>query len=184
MNVPTEELQAFERICFQIEQAWWFYEDHYRERDASLPKLNLREFTLAGARSACGGDGSGSGGGGGGRRAGPTPTHRALTHTRSRAHAMRLLAVFQHVPMLQRFVGRFDIVFQRFLDYKHSVPVCGAILLSPAMDKCVLVKGWSAKAGWSFPRGKINQQEEMHKCATREVRTYTAAAGLAHIQAC
>ena len=37
--------------------------------------------------------------------------------------------------------------------------------------KCILVKGWKSSAGWGFPKGKINQDEEPHKCAVREVRT-------------
>jgi hypothetical protein len=47
VNVPTEELSSFERICFQIEQAYWFYEDFYREKEPSLPHYTLREFAAA-----------------------------------------------------------------------------------------------------------------------------------------
>ena len=36
-----------ERICFQIEEAQWFYEDFIRPLDASLPSLSLRDFSLA-----------------------------------------------------------------------------------------------------------------------------------------
>jgi len=78
--------------------------------------------------------------------------------------------VFEHVPLLRRYAGHVDTIFQKFLDYKFKVPVCGAAILSPGMDKCLLVKGWSSGAGWSFPRGKINQGEDMDKCAIREVR--------------
>jgi mRNA-decapping enzyme subunit 2 len=44
LNVPEEDLETFERICFQIEQAHWFYEDFYREKDGSLPAFSLRHF--------------------------------------------------------------------------------------------------------------------------------------------
>eukprot|EP00028_Trichosphaerium_sp_Am-I-7-wt_P004848 CAMPEP_0168525358 /NCGR_PEP_ID=MMETSP0405-20121227/11248_1 /TAXON_ID=498012 /ORGANISM="Trichosphaerium sp, Strain Am-I-7 wt" /LENGTH=290 /DNA_ID=CAMNT_0008547841 /DNA_START=44 /DNA_END=916 /DNA_ORIENTATION=+ len=44
INCPEEEW-AFERICFQIEQAHWFYEDFYRENDDKLPQMNLRVFS-------------------------------------------------------------------------------------------------------------------------------------------
>jgi len=37
--------------------------------------------------------------------------------------------------------------------------------------QCILVKGWKSSAGWGFPKGKINQDEEPHKCAVREVHT-------------
>ena len=35
-----------ERICFQVEEAQWFYEDFIRPLDPGLPSLNLRDFCL------------------------------------------------------------------------------------------------------------------------------------------
>jgi hypothetical protein len=46
LNLPQEELRSFDRLFFQLEQAWWFYEDFERERDRSLPKLQFRDFCL------------------------------------------------------------------------------------------------------------------------------------------
>jgi mRNA-decapping enzyme subunit 2 len=46
VNLPHEELQSVERICFQIEEAQWFYEDFIRPLDPALPSLNLRRFAL------------------------------------------------------------------------------------------------------------------------------------------
>ena len=43
-NLPREELESVERICFQVEEAQWFYEDFVRPLDPSLPSLNLRQF--------------------------------------------------------------------------------------------------------------------------------------------
>lgn len=57
----------------------------------------------------------------------------------------------------------------QFIEYKSRVPVRGAILLNPDLDHCVLVRGMKASASWSFPRGKINQDEEDDVCAVREV---------------
>lgn len=59
--------------------------------------------------------------------------------------------------------------YQEFLAYKTRVPVRGAIMLNEAMDQVVLVKGWKKGARWSFPRGKINKDEEDLDCAIREV---------------
>lgn len=59
--------------------------------------------------------------------------------------------------------------FEEFLQYKTRVPVRGAILLNEAMDSTVLVKGWKKGANWSFPRGKINKNEDDLDCAIREV---------------
>jgi mRNA-decapping enzyme subunit 2 len=63
--------------------------------------------------------------------------------------------------------------FEEFLQYKTRVPVRGAILLNEAMDSTVLVKGWKKGANWSFPRGKINKDEDDLDCAIREVNEET-----------
>lgn len=46
INLPKEELESVERICFQVEEAQWFYEDFIRPLDPELPSLNLRNFCL------------------------------------------------------------------------------------------------------------------------------------------
>jgi hypothetical protein len=38
------------------------------------------------------------------------------------------------------------------------------------MDKVLLVKGWSNKSSWGFPKGKINKDEKEIDCAAREVQ--------------
>jgi mRNA-decapping enzyme subunit 2 len=44
VNAPHEELQSVERICFQLEEAQWYYEDFIRPLDPGLPSMNLRVF--------------------------------------------------------------------------------------------------------------------------------------------
>ncbi|CAI2167837.1 9478_t:CDS:2 [Funneliformis geosporum] len=102
INVPEEELASVERICFQIEQAHWFYEDF-------------------------------------------------------------------HCPLLHQWSHEHEKAFADFMQYKIRVPVCGAIMLNETMEKCVLVKGWSSRSGWGFPKGKINKDEPDSICAAREV---------------
>ena len=46
INLPQEELESVERICFQVEEAQWYYEDFVRPLDPELPSLNLRNFCL------------------------------------------------------------------------------------------------------------------------------------------
>lgn len=46
INLPKEELLQVERICFQVEEAQWYYEDFIRPLDPDLPSLNLKTFCL------------------------------------------------------------------------------------------------------------------------------------------
>ncbi|KNC50783.1 mRNA decapping complex subunit Dcp2 [Thecamonas trahens ATCC 50062] len=45
INLPDEELSSFERICFAIEQAHWFYEDYFCEQHEFLPSMGFRAFS-------------------------------------------------------------------------------------------------------------------------------------------
>ncbi|KAK9471505.1 DCP2-domain-containing protein, partial [Dipodascopsis tothii] len=45
INCPPEELASVERVCFQVEEAHWFYEDFIREQNPQLPSLSLRAFS-------------------------------------------------------------------------------------------------------------------------------------------
>ncbi|KAJ1922647.1 mRNA-decapping enzyme subunit 2 [Tieghemiomyces parasiticus] len=124
INVPDEELASVERVCFQVEQAHWFYEDFVREANPRLPSLSLKKFTAR---------------------------------------------MFSHCPLLHQWANQHERAYRDFLEYKFQVPVCGAIILNTTWDRCLLVKGWAARASWGFPRGKINQDEAEVTCAVREV---------------
>lgn len=126
------------RICFQVEEAQWFYEDFIRPTDPSLPSMSLRNFCMR---------------------------------------------IFAHCPLLAPFSAENHMrAFEEFLQYKTRIPVRGAIMLNQEMDSVVLVKGWKKGANWSFPRGKINKDEDDLDCAIREVYEETGldlrAAGL------
>jgi mRNA-decapping enzyme subunit 2 len=125
IHLPKEDLSSVARICFQVEEAQWFYEDFIRPLDPTLPSMSLRSFCLR---------------------------------------------IFQHCPLLAPFSAENHMrAFEEFMQYKTRVPVRGAILLNEAMDSTVLVKGWKKGANWSFPRGKINKDEDDLDCAVREV---------------
>ncbi|KAK4068199.1 uncharacterized protein Triagg1_7442 [Trichoderma aggressivum f. europaeum] len=125
INLPQEDLSSVARLCFQVEEAQWFYEDFIRPLDPALPSMTLRTFCLR---------------------------------------------IFQHCPLLASFSVENHIkAFEEFLQYKTRVPVRGAIMLNSELDSVVLVKGWKKGASWSFPRGKINKDEDDLDCAVREV---------------
>lgn len=52
--------------------------------------------------------------------------------------------------------------------YKSHIPVRGAIILNTTMDKVLLVTNFNGRA-YSFPKGKINEDETDEACAIREV---------------
>ncbi|KAH6624470.1 hypothetical protein B0J18DRAFT_409922 [Chaetomium sp. MPI-SDFR-AT-0129] len=125
IHLPKEDLSSVARICFQVEEAQWFYEDFIRPLDPALPSMTLRSFCLR---------------------------------------------IFKHCPLLAPFSAENHMrAFEEFMLYKTRVPVRGAILLNEDMDSTVLVKGWKKGASWSFPRGKINKDEDDLDCAIREV---------------
>ncbi|KZM26619.1 5'-(N(7)-methylguanosine 5'-triphospho)-[mRNA] hydrolase [Ascochyta rabiei] len=126
VNLPQEELLSVERICFQIEEAQWFYEDFIRPLDPHcLPSMHLRKFSQL---------------------------------------------MFQHCPLFSAYSAELhQQAYDQFLAYKTRVPVRGAIMLNQDMTHAVLVKGWKKGAKWSFPRGKINKEENDLDCAVREV---------------
>jgi mRNA-decapping enzyme subunit 2 len=46
IHLPKEDLSSVARICFQVEEAQWFYEDFIRPLDPTLPSMSLRTFCL------------------------------------------------------------------------------------------------------------------------------------------
>ena len=95
------------------------------------------------------------------------PLDPSLPSLSLRAFSLR---IFQHCPLFSQWDAQhYTTAFAEFLAYKTRVPVRGAIMLNEDMDQVVLVKGWKKNANWSFPRGKINKDENDLDCAVREV---------------
>ncbi|KAK2604830.1 hypothetical protein N8I77_007728 [Diaporthe amygdali] len=80
------------------------------------------------------------------------------------------LRVLQYWPVTSTVtLDILEKAYDNWVAYKKRIPVRGLIMLNEAMDSAVLVKGWKSSANWSFPRGKINQEEDDLNCAIREV---------------
>jgi mRNA-decapping enzyme subunit 2 len=115
INVPSEELASFERILFLIEQAHWFYMDHYYTEDKRLPKYTMKEFT----------------------------TLNILFHDVDVARTcvpiivmfLNSFLVFESCPFLKPYIHDVDRILLDFMAYKFRVPVCGAILMNETLDK-------------------------------------------------
>ncbi|KAJ9086503.1 mRNA-decapping enzyme subunit 2 [Entomophthora muscae] len=78
--------------------------------------------------------------------------------------------MFQHCPLLHKWSHDHEKYYNDFLTYKLLVPVCGAIILNPTLDKCLFVRGYNSKASWGFPKGKVDLEEDDHFCAIREIK--------------
>ncbi|PWN24080.1 DCP2-domain-containing protein [Microstroma glucosiphilum] len=149
VNLPSEELQRIERICFQVEQAHWFYEDFLRPLNPKLPSLNLRKFSIYILQTA----------------SLSVPLIRQYVSSNNDANSS---GTIQDLSALGGQTYGLEAAFDEFMKYKTRVPVCGAVLLSEDFKSCVLVKGWRSSAAWGFPKGKINQSESHRDCAVRE----------------
>ena len=102
------------------------------------------------------------------------PQNSQLPTYNFKKFAQELLRVSASVvPLIQLYTSNgsnsLNEAFNQFRQYKTRVPVCGAILLSEDWTECVLVKGWGKNASWTFPKGKINQDEDQRDCALREL---------------
>lgn len=62
-----------------------------------------------------------------------------------------------------------DEEFRRFLKYKKSVPVFGALVFNRDLKKILLVKGFGTRQAYTFPKGKRCKGEGEIDCAIREV---------------
>lgn len=155
MNVPESEIASTDRVCFQIEQAHWFYEDFVRDVEPTLPGYTLKRFA--------------------GEMFARCPLLTDFVADRD-VHQIYASFLAYKVGVFCVFTGVFakkndaDLV-DKFI--QTNVPVCGAIILNERLDKILLVKGWSARASWTFPKGKINQNESDANCAIREVMEET-----------
>ncbi|EKX36948.1 hypothetical protein GUITHDRAFT_78534 [Guillardia theta CCMP2712] len=79
--------------------------------------------------------------------------------------------VFLRIPMLAPLSKMEDIgtLLKHFSRVKAGTRSCGAIILNPSCDKCVLVRGFKSSAfGW--PKGKVEHWESDATCAIREVQ--------------
>ncbi|PLW24493.1 hypothetical protein PCASD_03423 [Puccinia coronata f. sp. avenae] len=134
LNLPIVELSQIERVCFQVEQAHWFYEDFVRPNSLlNLPSYHLKTFT-------------------------------ALFFEKCEFLTIDGAPLAGWDP---------KTAYEKFMRYKERVPVCGAIMFNEDASQVLLVRGFKHNSSWSFPRGKINENELPKDCAIREVREET-----------
>jgi len=127
VSLPDTILCQAPRLCFELQEAFWFYLDYFVENaKRELPKLNQSNFLNLMLESS------------------------------------ELLCSIYNTPKARQ------TCIQEWRSYCTRVPLRGAVLLNASLDKCLMVKPWKGDK-WTFPRGKINQDESEDDCAVREV---------------
>lgn len=128
LNVPQEELSTSERIFFQLEQAWWYYEDLICDKiEEETGVCNLPRF------------------------ANLKPFSKRL---------------FEFSPLLRHL--DFYKLWKEFAVYKRKISTYGCILINTARTHVAMCKMYKSTT-WTFPAGKINQNEIGVDAAAREV---------------
>jgi len=92
--------------------------------------------------------------------------NKRLLSTRSFCQMM-----FRRSLVLRPYLPRFDRLYTDFQRYVNTIHVYGCMLWSTDRTRLLLVRGPTGY--WSFPKGKVNQQESGLGCARREVREET-----------
>ncbi|XP_013403114.1 m7GpppN-mRNA hydrolase [Lingula anatina] len=77
--------------------------------------------------------------------------------------------IFNHCPFLMPHADSFERILGDWKSYKLAVPTYGAIMLDPTLQYCILAQGYWQKSSWTFPKGKVNEDELPIDCAVREV---------------
>lgn len=171
INLPTEELASFDRVFFQLQEANWFYSGSASNTLVHIPTDRHGETE---------------------KRYCPCPCLRDCDSTvvaipqisdffpldfysDKYPHLPKMDKLktfcrnfFAHSAPLKPYLARFDDLFSQFRDYVGKVPVCGCVLMTPDLKKCLLVRSWKGNS-WCFPKGKINKDESEIDCAAREV---------------
>jgi len=75
--------------------------------------------------------------------------------------------IFEISPLLSPLIPKFDTMWHDFCRYRRQISTYGTILLNKRCTKVVLCQDWSGKA-WTFPAGKVNQNERGVDAGARE----------------
>ncbi len=75
--------------------------------------------------------------------------------------------IFEISPMLSPLKSQFDELWNEFSRYRRKISTYGTILLNQDCTKVILCQDYNGKA-WTFPAGKINQNERGIDAGARE----------------
>lgn len=163
LNLPASEIATSERIFFQIEQAWWFYEDFVcDDMDQHQPITDLdtdKDRSYASVVGPTNDDNDKN----------KEASKGNVNHSLPRFKNVRPFAkkIFEISPLLSPLLSKFDAMWNDFAKYRRKISTYGTILLNKECTKVILCQDWSGKA-WTFPAGKVNQNERGVDAGARE----------------
>ncbi len=150
LNLPPEELATSDRLFFQLEQAWWYYED-----------IICDDMGGEGDNNADSNKSSNS----------QPMSYLAAIHKIKLPRFKKLQPfarkMFEISPMLSPLQSQFDELWNEFSRYRRKISTYGTILLNQDCTKVILCQDYNGKA-WTFPAGKINQNERGVDAGARE----------------
>ena len=157
LNLPPEELATPDRLFFQLEQAWWYYEDiicddmkDHETEPSNTPKAAPASYAAAAQ----------------------TVAPPDLPRFKKMQPFCRKL--FEISPMLSPILEQFDELWGQFSKYRRKISTFGTILLNQDCTKVILCQDYNSKS-WTFPAGKVNQHENGIDAGARE--TYEETGG-------
>jgi mRNA-decapping enzyme subunit 2 len=150
LNLPPEELATPDRLFFQLEQAWWYYEDiicddmkDHETEPSNTPKAAPASYAAAAQ----------------------TVAPPDLPRFKKMQPFCRKL--FEISPMLSPILEQFDELWGQFSKYRRKISTFGTILLNQDCTKVILCQDYNSKS-WTFPAGKVNQHENGIDAGARE----------------
>lgn len=145
LNLPPEELATTDRIFFQLEQAWWYYEDIIC--DEIMEQQSLKAESSLATDGIC--------------------STAIVTLPRFPKMQPFCRKIFEISPILSPLMGKFDELWAEFSRYRRKISTYGTILLNKECTAVVLCQDYNSKS-WTFPAGKVNQGETGIEAGARE----------------
>lgn len=158
LNLPASETESSERIFFQIEQAWWFYEDFLCDDMDQSPDADAGQCHDDKNKEKTNRNNNDDNG---------NNNNKNLLLPRFKNVKPFAKKIFEISPLLSPLLPKFDTMWNDFSRYRRQISTYGTILLNKRCTKVVLCQDWNSKA-WTFPAGKVNQNERGVDAGARE----------------
>jgi 8-oxo-dGTP pyrophosphatase MutT (NUDIX family) len=190
LSLKREDVENDMQAMYNMEIAYWHFQDFFADRYSNLPKLNFKTFTqsmidrmivhnipelkscpLLGALppsppTSLLGDSLPSPSSPPSSPSSSSSSPSSPTGSTTETESIKMGAeppggLRGACPLMQELCSRYR-------KYMCTVPVNGCIILSKDMKHCLVVRSYTRNI-WNFPKGKLKKGETDEECAIREV---------------